>query len=335
MLGLCACRAQPGRGDSAFDALVGAGPIVIPLAGPVGVEPQALDTYYRSILTQMQQAVAERDVDWLDMLLAQHDREVAPDWAKDAIRSYRSVGRALRMETWVQSHTRIETRDGPPLLGAMLSFALRIEGRAPDVLRLPGDGEEVAPTRFLVHLTFEDRDCLGGTSRAEFEDMLTLHDGADLDGDVAVVVPFDVDAPPVHGCERRVELLCELLPGARLLEGDPVPGHRAVLVDSRFPVYPRGIEALKRAPLATLRNAVESRDPRYFDHVWLASRLVDAAQRGEADELLVGAIRLGPADLARVAGACLAESTGLSIPPTDRDGWLAWWQAQQRRKGGG
>ncbi len=314
---------------SSFDQLVSTGPVVIPLGDAGGSEGAPLDVYYRSIVAQLQECLVERDLDRLDALLAQHDTAIAPDWAASAMLSFRFFGRSLRVEEWCASQASLSVRGETPGLGADVPLVLRIPAGAPEPLTLPGRDAEVAPTRFLVSARFVDRDAAGSRSVASAQDIVTLLRDAELQSD-GLELPFDVPGLPPSGCERVLELTCDVLPGARLLDGEPVPGHRLRLASLRVESFPLGVERVRAEPLATLRAAIEGRDRRHFDHVWLASRFVSQEQREAADELLIGAVRLGPPDLALVAGACLREAWNSQLAPGDRDGWLAWWQDRRR-----
>lgn len=324
-----ACSTREVDDDSSFDALVAAGPVVIPLSGAADGEAEPLDEYYRSIVAQLQESFVERDADRLDALLASHDRAIAPDWAAEALASFRRVSAALRTELWCEANAELALRGAAPALGDVVPLVLRIPpGGAPDCA-FPGVGEEIAPTHFLVAVRYVDRDCFGAESVASAQDLLTLPVTVEL-ARQGLELPFDVPALPPSGCERRLELRCELLPGARLVAAEEVPGQWQRLASLRLELYPRGIERVHAAPLATLRAALDAREPRFFDHVWLASRAMPPAERLAADELLIVAVRLGPPDQALVAGACLREASGASLAPSDREGWLGWWQARRR-----
>lgn len=328
-LALAGCVTRDLEADGTFDALVDAGPVIIPLgeAGDAGGGP--LDDYYRSIVAQLQESVVERNPDRVDALLATHDRTVAPDWAADAMASFRRLSAVLRSEAWCEEHAEIVMRSAPPALGEAVPLALRIPPGGAAGVSFPGLGERIAPARFSIGVRFVDRDCRGSRSESGAQDLLALAATVELAA-VGLDLPFDVPAIPPSGCERELVVTCELLPGARLLDGEAVPGQRSLLASARFALHPRGIERVHAAPLATLRAAIASRDPRHFDHVWLASRAMPAADRLAADEALIGALRLGPPDLAVVAAACLREASGAPIAPSDRDGWLAWWHARRR-----
>lgn len=128
-----ACSTREVDDDSSFDALVAAGPVVIPLSGAADGEAEPLDEYYRSIVAQLQESFVERDADRLDALLASHDRAIAPDWAAEALASFRRVSAALRTELWCEANAELALRGAAPALGDVVPLVLRIPpGGAPD-----------------------------------------------------------------------------------------------------------------------------------------------------------------------------------------------------------
>ncbi|MGE3880197.1 MAG: hypothetical protein AB7I19_14135 [Planctomycetota bacterium] len=324
-LSACTTEDVPHRDD--FDALLGAEAVVIPLADP-GHEATAADAYYQSVVAQMRQAGADRDLDWLEFLLAQHDRTDAPDWCREALLGFRKLARLLRAERSLTSRLVLRTRQPRPPLSDMLACELALTAEGDDLtgLILSGRDDPLAPARFHVRVRGEDRDAFGARFASGFEDILTVDRTWDLGREPERTLPFDLELPSPRGCERTVQIEIDLLPGMRQIAGERVPGGRVALVRSELVLHPLGIEAIEADPLGTLNAAIDRAEPRFFDHVWLASRRCTGEARARADARLIEALRLGTPDLGAVAAAALAEAHDTGIPITDREGWLRWWQ---------
>jgi hypothetical protein len=322
----CTTEDVPHRND--FESLLGAEAVVIPLGDP-GHEATAADAYYQSVLAQMRQAGADRDLDWLEFLLARHDRADAPEWSREALLGFRKLARLLQAERSLSTRLVLRTREARPPLSDRLECELALTGAGEDLagLTLAGRDDPLAPARFHVRVRGEDRDAFGGRFASGFEDILTVDRTWDLAREPTRTLPFDLELPSPRGCERTVSIEIDLLPGMRQVAGERVPGGRVALVRSELVLRPLGIEAIEADPLGTLNAAIDRGEPRFFDHVWLASRLCPTGEpRAQADARLIEALRLGAPDLGAVAAAALAEAHATEIPITDRDGWLRWWQ---------
>ena len=93
--------------------------------------------------------------------------------------------------------------------------------------------------------------------------------------------------------------------------------------------WPAGYEAIAKAPLVTLREALRRGDPAHFAHVFVAASFAGADERDAATALLIEQVRFGRQDQALVAMAALQVLTGAQLPSGDREAWLAWWQARR------
>ena len=82
----------------AFEALT-VEAIRIPLF-PEGEDPKnrATTAFYASVLSQMHEALVDRDLELLRGVLATHDRASAPDWVRAQLSRYRSLAAGLEFE---------------------------------------------------------------------------------------------------------------------------------------------------------------------------------------------------------------------------------------------
>lgn len=321
-----------GAGGTELPAL--AVPVAIPLGGStVAPGGAAADAYYQSVVQQLQDAVLERDPDQLAGLLATHDRDIAPAWAKPVMERFRGLVLPLRFERHAEANAVLEVVGGVPSLGRVVPMRLRVPAYAGAAFLLPGeDRRRVAPTRVLVEVTTVDLDCFGGRFEREFTDLLPLEVSVDMEQGEALDVAFALPALEIEGCARMVDVHCSLVPGTAFVDGDPVPIQRVDLADLAFDLLPQGIEGVQEHPYTHLRNGLESSDVRHLDNVFLAALFMPAAFREAAIERCVEQVRNGRPVVARAAMAALRELTGRPISVEDRDGWLAWAQEHARRR---
>ena len=319
-----------GVGGSELPAL--AVSVSIPLGGPsLAPTVPAADSYYQSVVQQLQDAVLERNPDLLAGLLATHDRDIAPEWAKPVMERFRALVTPLRFERHAAATAELEVVGGVPPLGSVVPMRLRVPAYPGAGLVLPGeDRRRVAATRVLVEVLTVDLDCFGGRFEREFTDLLPVAKSVEMDRGEALEVPFALPELRLEGCARLVEVRCSLVPGSALLDGEPAPLQAVALADVSFELLPRGIEGLVAHPYTHLRNGLESSDARHLDNVFLAARAMPASLREAAIERCVEQVRNGRPVVARAAMAALRELTGRTISLEDRDGWLAWAQARSQ-----
>jgi hypothetical protein len=103
---------------------------------------------------------------------------------------------------------------------------------------------------------------------------------------------------------------------------------RTPLATASATQWPRGHQAIRERPLATLRAALRLGDPAHFPHVWLAAAFAPADARPQVEQLLIDQVRLGRPDQALVAMVALRD-LGVADLPLERDRWLAWWQGRR------
>lgn len=302
--------------------------VVVPVPSGL-VSNDAVDAYFGSVIEQMQEAAQEGDLARLLGLLAAHDDERAPSWARQRFAAYRDVGRALAFEARLPELTEIELQSAERALGAPLRFVVRMRGPDDADVQLAPVGNAFA-TNVLVSIAMVDHDCLG--TRAERRSSVVLQPDSRVRLRAEpMVLPFMVAAEHGGASVRKLQLRAELLPGRIEIDGRGVPNRRVLLAEHALELFPAGVEPIREQPLRTLRNALQLGDAPHFPHVFLATWLMPAQDRDSAIELLVQRVRLGRPDQARCAMAALGVLTGERLTVEDRDGWLRWWQARGGR----
>lgn len=295
-------------------------PVLIPL-GAAGAVPggDAVLAYYEDVLRQAQAAVRERDLSRLQELLALHDRDDAPAWARDRLQSYRVLERGLLLEAELAQRASLVLRGdvlaaGEPALGApfdvVLTIAAGIEART--------------PANFLLRFQIADTDAFGNRSERRHRDLLAVDRPVDLAVE-ALRLPVRIELPAGNAVQREIEALVELLPGQTRFAGQQVPLGQRELARVQATLCPVGIERLREKPLATLANAVRMGDPAHFGHVYLAARAMPAADRPAACATLVRWLRLGNSAQQGVALAALPFVADDPPKDADREQWLKWW----------
>jgi hypothetical protein len=293
-------------------------------------DPQgaALDAYFASVVTQLQDAVLERDAELLAVLLATHDRGFAPDWARPLLDQFRQLRRTLAFELQAEREAELAVVGEPPSIGETVPLRLRLATSSEPGIVVPGAAGGSAAARILATVTVDDLDCYGGRSRSEFSEILAVPADVAFDDGGRLELVFGIPPLPAEGCEREIGVACDLLPGTLLVDGRPVPNQRTRLGEIRLTAFPRGIDGVRAHPYTHLRNGLESGDPRHFDNVFLAARLMDEEFREDAIQTAIRHVRVGRPEVARVAMAALRELSGVRISVEDRDGWLAWSQTR-------
>src|SRR5690606_1265533 len=87
---------------------------------------QVLDAYYASVVTQLRDAVLERQPERLAELLATHDRPFAPEWAKAQLAMFHPLVRVLEFEAHAARSASLSVVGETPPLGALVPLALRV-----------------------------------------------------------------------------------------------------------------------------------------------------------------------------------------------------------------
>jgi hypothetical protein len=275
--------------------------------------------------------VLEREPELVEALLATHDRDVAPDWAKAQMREFRRVVRGLRFELHAEANAQLAIFGNAPPLGATVPMRLSLQSAGGRGITIPGADGRRAATRVAVEVVVRDDDCVGGGSRREFGEILVVPRSVNFDAGDTLQLDFAMPALVPEGCHRRVTVTCDLLPGTVLVDGRVLPSRSVRLGSRTFELFPAGIESVRENPYAHLRTALELADPQHFDNVFLAARLMKPDFREDAIAKLIEHLRVGRPVLTRVCTAALRELTSEQIAVGDRDGWLAWWQGRTQR----
>ena len=310
-------------------AALDAGPIVVPLQPLNKGGAGAVDAYYASILGQLRDAERERDVERMLALVAAHDDPRAPGWAKPLLASFRDSATGLSVAEHAARRARLYAPAAQLVIGGPIDFSLDL-GAAPDVGgEVQFDGAE-GGLAALVTIEVRDTDALGAVSTRRASQVLrpaepqvTWRDG--------IVLPFHVDLEAGAAVVRELDLRAELLPGNAVVAGRVCPLPRTAIASERQEIYPRGVEPIRSQPLRTLRAALARGDRAHFAHAYLAARFMPEEDRGAAMAALIDRVRLGEADQARAAMACLRLLAGEAEGGVDREGWLRWWEARGGR----
>lgn len=303
--------------------MVDATPVVLPLTPVRAERPQ--DQYFANVLTQMQEALLERDAERLAALLAQHDRGDAPGWAADRMVPFRTASRGLSFAAWAADHAEVSLPTEAPPIGAPLQFTIRVP--------LPASRSvELDDASFQVSLFLVDYDPYGGRSERSSSRVLALP----ADGEVGSAhweLPFRAELDAGSSVIREVRVDVELLAGALEIDGDEASLPRMPIAQRRDLLFPVGVEPIRREPLRTLRNALSLGDQAHHPHQYLAAYFTPVEEREEAIELLMPSVRLGDPGQARVAMAALRLLTDDELGLEDRQGWLSWWSQRSASRG--
>ncbi|MBL9079876.1 MAG: hypothetical protein JNL08_20425 [Planctomycetes bacterium] len=305
----------------------------IPFGDTVGADQTLLFEFYGSLFQRLQAAVDDRDRVQLEALLAAYDRPDLPPRIAEVVRGYGAVARALRWQEHLLATATLALppADGgapaAPVLGQRFSFDLTLPA-PPMPVRLGGRGDDDA-CGFAVAITLDDTFVDGSTRSTHTQEFAWLPEACAFAGGEPLVVPIELDVAAGFAVRRVVHLRVDLMPGHVEVEGARAPVQRTGIAAATLTLWPAGHEAIARAPLATLREALRRGDAAHFAHVFVAACFVPAADRDAATDLLVEQVRFGRQEQALVAMAALQEVTGVRLPAGDRDAWLAWWQARR------
>jgi hypothetical protein len=288
------------------------------------------------VLLRMQEAQQERDLSQLETLLASYERPDLPPRIQEHLAGYRAVAIGLRFLDSAPRQSKLllaptaaggERPSAPPPLGEPLRLELQLAAGV-EPARLGGrDAED--PVRFAVAVTVDDSFVDGGSRSASTTEFVWLPADFDLTGSSVLTLPIAVDLGGGDAVRRTVLVRVDLMPGYATVAERRVPIRRTRLAAASFTQWPKGYEALAKAPLAELKAALRRFEPSQFARAWLAALQIGSEERPQAIALLIEQVRFGGPEQAQVAMAALRSITGVEVPVGDRDGWLAWWQ--QRR----
>lgn len=312
---------------------VAASSLTIPFGAEVAAEQRLLYDFYNSVLQRLQGAVEDRDPAQVDALLQAYRRPGLPPHLQEVLRGYSAMAAGLRFQQHAVANARLALAppaDGQPAeppLGAPCTFELTLPRPTGDV-RLGGRDDD-DPCGFAVAVTLDDTFVDGSTRSTHTEDFVWLPAAfAFADGE-PLVLPIGIDVPASDSVRRVVHLRVDLMPGYVRIAGERVPLQRTAIGALSLTQWPAGYEAVAKAPLLTLREALRRGDPAHFAHVFVAASFVRGADREPAIALLIEQVRFGRQDQALVATAALQTLTGATLPVGDRQAWLAWWQARR------
>ncbi len=315
-------------------------PVTIPL-GTAEVSPaeRPMLELYNGVLLRLEQAVADRDLAGVQSLLDGYERANLPPWVKDRLRGYRAISHGLAFQRHASSASTLQLVAGggegvlmaPAVALAeapSIGEAIRCEfamGAPAEPVRLGGRSDP-EPTGFAVGITVEDFYVDGGSGSHKLQDFVWVPTALELRGDVVLRLPIGLDVPAGDAVQRIVHIRIDLMPGYVEAGGWRAPVQRTSVAACSFTQWPKGYEAIRKAPLATLREALRLGDAAHFPHVFLAAVFSRGEDREVALGLLIDQVRLGTEPQAKVAMAALRTTTGMTQSVGDRDAWLAWWQ---------
>lgn len=312
-------------------APVFAAPVAIPFGAGADGEAKATphDSYYDSVVTQLQRAWLDRDRGHLARLLDTHDRSDAPSWAREAMVSFRRIVRVMEFEDAVLDRGTLDLPDPLPYLGEPLHVTVRLGPLPSMAIRLLG-GREAARARLVLLFSMFDCDSFGAELLNASNLVVDLPSSIDFAAGEAIEVPVAVDTPGRGSILRRVEIEVFLMPGHVEIDGVNLPNRRVRWAQGEVELVPPGHEPIVERPLATLRGALRLGDAAHFPHVFLAARQLARAgaveERNAASAALIDRVRLGSGDQARSAMAGLnllyPDATRATM---DRTAWLQWW----------
>jgi hypothetical protein len=311
---------------------VAAVPLTIPFGG-AGADERLLADFYGGVFRRLQAAAEDRDPVQIEALLAAYDRPGLPARLAEVLRGYSAVALGLRWQQHAQANATVAlpaTADAaatPPPIGTPFTLQLTLPPPS-HAVRLGGRGD-ADPCGFAVAIALDD-DFVDGSSRSTHaQDFVWLPTAWESEAGAPLVLPIEIDAAAGDVVRRVVHLRVDMMPGYASIDGVRAPVQRFDLGATSLTQWPRGHEAVARAPLAALREALRRGDPAHHPHVFVAAAFVRGDEREPAMALLIEQVRFGRQDQALVAMAALRELTGADLPAADREAWLAWWQARR------
>lgn len=331
---------------------IDATPVVIPLPqAPAGTD-RAVREFYESMFARLQQAHQEGDLPALRSMVATFLRDDAPDWAQQRLLGFRALQHGMLFEQHARRATELvpapaaldtETSDtaapdtaapdaamaehAPDCIGVPLRYELVLPA-PPDGPWLLGGRDDRDPLAFRFSMLVLDHFVDGSSREHKAAEVVRLERGFEL-GAAPLRLPLQVDLGDTAAVRRELSLRVDLLPGYVQHGEDRAPVRTTTLCTALATQWPPGHAAIRRDPLLALRAAMQRGDREHFAHVRLAAEFAPAAHRDEVLGLLIDWVRLGRRDQALVATAALRAVTGAEVAVGDRDGWLAWWQAQR------
>lgn len=309
-------------------------------------EPGAAVQWHSSVLDQLKDAWAERDLERMQNLLEQ-PRAGALD---EQLQSYRTF--ETLFETGLVQQGGFEVKGfrllaAESLDGGRLPPDLEMQQTAPMELRMqpapgrsyrvPKSRENGAVTRFMLTTRFEDWRADGSVSRSASPYRFAAQRDLVLTHDKPFVLPLpSTPAAPADVLIRLVRIEGALLCASFVAEDTELAISRLELEPLEYAQFARGFRESKvrSAPLEVLKVAATA-PARFASHLltasWFLARDFDAATRQKALPMLIEALRSGAGADKTVRAALLLVAGEENAPALrDRDGWLRWWDLRAR-----
>lgn len=311
--------------------------VTIPIGEPVvGPDQVVVSEFYRSVLQRLHEAAKERDAAEIEGLLASYERSDLPPAMLERVRGYRAIARGLRFCQHAAQRAEIvalapaaavPVEAGWPALGAPVQLELRLPAAAEAVVL--GGRDDSDPISFLVSVTIEDSFLEGSSRSARTNEFVRQQEAIALRGNTVLRLPIAIDLPGASAVRREIHVRVDLMPGYVQADDGRLPVPQTSIAATTLTQWPVGYGAVAAAPLAELRAALRTFEPKLFARAYLAAAATRGADRETAIDLLVEQVRFGRADQAQVAMAALRAITGVDILVGDRDAWLAWSQSRR------
>lgn len=312
--------------------------LMIPFGADTPGETGAAGEFYRGVLGRMHEAVEEGDVATLEALLARYEGAKLPPAVQQTVHGFREVARGLRFRQHARTAAVIvpapdknaadaPREGGQPPLGAPLHLELQLPA-PPDAVVLGGEGD-ADPTGFLVAIGIEDTFVTGAVSSSSTSRPWPLPATLALHGSTVLRLPIDVVIPGDQAVKRQVSIRVEMMGGYVHHATGRAPVPRTTLAATTLTQWPVGYDAVTKAPLAELRQALAAFGRPTFARAFLAAQATSGPDREVALGLLIEQLRFGRADQAQVAMAALRAMVDVDLAIGDREGWLAWWQSRR------
>ncbi len=313
--------------------------LTIPFGDDGTPDQRVLFDFYGSVFQRLQAAAEDRDTVQIQALLAAYQRPDLPANLREVLRGYAAMAAGLGFQQHAAAHATLllsppseaaanaPAPSAPPPIGAPFTFQLTVPP-PPAAVRLGGRRDADA-CGFAVAVTIDDTFVDGSTRSTHTQDFVWLPEAFAFADGKPLVVPIGIDVAASDAVRRAVHLRVDLMPGYVQIDGERVPVQRTAIGTVALTQWPAGYEAVAKAPLVALREALRRGDPAHFPHVFVAASFVRGADREPAMALLIEQIRFGRQDQALVAMAALQVIAGETLPIGDRQAWLAWWQARR------
>ena len=299
---------------------------------------QAAARWQESLLEQLAEAWAERDVDRMEQLLGQPRRGASPGQVV-RFATFASLLAAARVQADGFAHcgfaiSKLAVRGSQQdfELGEPVPLELRIQAAAGEQYRIPSSYDGGVRTTFLLTTRVEDWRVDGSI----LANSTPYHFAAKRQLMIGDEKPFVLPLPPLPKPSAGVLIRKVKIEGALLCASFVHRGKRLAIPRLDFEAleyarFPKGFRTSKvrSDPLAVLK--VAARDPaRFASHILVASyflaRDFDMAKRKQGLPYLIEGLRRGAAAEKTLRASLLLVAGKQNAPAVrDRDAWLRWW----------